>query len=170
MRKRRAFGRIYGMKYSWKCQEDRNRHKNGIKKKVWASSVGVTRDNLALNQTTDLSVYDINPNIPTTWRWVRGKRIEQSVSWAVSVLIVHTVLDINAFNKRRWGDFLECRRDRVFFNDWLLYLTRNTSLLGFLVQRQYRSCDLCVHSLTCSQHVASILAAADITTGDTPRT
>ena len=32
VRKRRVVGRIYGMKYSWKGHEDRNRHKNRIKR------------------------------------------------------------------------------------------------------------------------------------------
>ena len=32
MRRRRAFGRIYGMKYSWKGHKDRNRHTNRLKR------------------------------------------------------------------------------------------------------------------------------------------
>ena len=44
MNKRRVVGRIYGMKYSWKGHKDRNRHKNRIKKKEWASSAGLCQN------------------------------------------------------------------------------------------------------------------------------
>ena len=53
-RKRRVVGRIYRMKYSWKGHKDRNRHKNRI-----------TR----IGQARLLCVIDMNPKIPTTWKW-----------------------------------------------------------------------------------------------------
>ena len=45
-----------GVKYSWKSHKDGNRHKNRIKRSGQARLVYVK---------------DINPNIPTTWRWAR---------------------------------------------------------------------------------------------------
>ena len=57
MRKRRVVRRIYGMKYSWMGHKERNRHKNRI------NSDGQARLDY---------VFDINHNIPTTWRWARG--------------------------------------------------------------------------------------------------
>ena len=57
MRKRRSVRRIYGMKYCWKGQKDRNRYKNRIKRGRQAQLV---------------LVFDIVHNIPTTWRWARG--------------------------------------------------------------------------------------------------
>ena len=57
MRKRRVVGRIYGMNYSWKGHKHRNRHKNRIKRS---------------GEVRLVYVYDINHNIPTTWRWARG--------------------------------------------------------------------------------------------------
>ena len=58
MRKQRVVGRSYGMKYSWMGHKDRNRRKNRIKKKGWASSVG-------------LFLWHKPQTSPTTWRWTR---------------------------------------------------------------------------------------------------
>ena len=54
MRKQKVVGRIHEMKYSWKGQKDKTRHKNTIKRNGQARLVYVS---------------DINRNIPTTWRW-----------------------------------------------------------------------------------------------------
>ena len=52
VRKRKGFGRIYGMKYSRKGHKDRNRHKSRIKKRS--------------GQAWLVYVKDTNRNIPTT--------------------------------------------------------------------------------------------------------
>ena len=57
MRKRRVVGRIYGRKYSWMGQWERNRHKKRMKKN---------------GQAVLVYVKNMNRNIPTTWNWVRG--------------------------------------------------------------------------------------------------
>ena len=50
-------------------------------------------DDQALSQTTDRLVYvkDINRNIPTSWRWVRGD-LEQVDVAVVVVVVVAVVL------------------------------------------------------------------------------
>ena len=83
MRKRRVVWRICGMKYSWKGHNDRNRHKNRIKRSGQARLVyaGTTScENRALNQTTGRFMSDINCNIPTTWRWAHGDPRQQNFS------------------------------------------------------------------------------------------
>ena len=51
---------MYGMKYSWKGQKDRNRHKDGIERSGQARLV---------------YVFEINRNIPTTWSEPAGTAI-----------------------------------------------------------------------------------------------
>ena len=71
MRKRRVVGRIYGMKNNWKSHEDRNRHKDRIKRSGQARLVYVK---------------NINSNNPTTWRWANGDTVCQH---SVRIIIIH---------------------------------------------------------------------------------
>ena len=73
MRKRRVVRRIYGMKYSWKGHNDRNRQKNRIKRSGQAQLVYAK---------------NISHNIPTTWREACGDLFHRKkVLWCLFILI-----------------------------------------------------------------------------------
>ena len=60
MRKQRVVRRIFGMKYTRKGLKDRNRHKNRIKKKEWASSVVVCQiQNLQHSYHLKVSLWEL---------------------------------------------------------------------------------------------------------------
>ena len=69
MRKRRAVGRIYGMKYSWKGHIDRNRHKH--KKKVRASSVGLCQKHKP-QRPYHVNVSPCGPQNKAFWKLTHG--------------------------------------------------------------------------------------------------
>ena len=88
MGKRRAVGRNYGMKYNSKGHKDRNRHSNGIKRSGQARLV---------------YVFDMNHNIPTTWRWARGDCLKIVFFFAKK-------------KKRKKVMFFFAKKNRVFFS------------------------------------------------------
>ena len=131
MRKRRAVGSIYGMKFSWKGHKERNRHKNRIKRSGlrWFMS-------------------EINCNISTTWRWSRRDASEYRVRKVHQRYIEIWWLVLSTARPSSWT--VRCT-SRIFHSfswyrlqprelitykpaNWFIYLSRYT----YHIQRTYR--------------------------------
>ena len=72
------------MKYSWKNNKDRNRHKKRIKRSGQARLV---------------SVKDITGNIPTTWRWSRQDRT--NTNWLINYWPIDCTTNASSMSKSR---------------------------------------------------------------------
>ena len=73
MRKHKLFGRIYGMKCSWKGHKNKNRHKNRIKRSVRVQMV---------------DVFYINHNILATWGLAHGDKAFKASSSSSSSIVL----------------------------------------------------------------------------------
>ena len=120
MRRRRVVGRIYGKKYSWKGHQERNRHKNRIKRSGQARLVYVKNK---------------NRNIPTTWRWARGDYWSRRQWLWVDR---HQPCPENTLKmKKKKGSFfsMQSSRDTVVLSHIHHRLSSTVFLLGYVISK-----------------------------------